>query len=181
MMERMDPYSLEFVPDHFKTEEMCKEAVNNKAYMLRYVPDHLKTQEMCEKVMNVRPAALFFITNCFKTQKTCDKAFEEDPSSLMYVPDHFKMQKTCDKAFEEDFFSLKFIPDWFVTQQMKIWYDDYLFDDNYDEALCWYDGHKKHKKQQAKTKEELLPITCYPDCVKDWCMSEDEKRRGSNR
>ena len=43
----------------------------------------------------------------------------------------------CDKAFEEDFFFWKFIPDWFVTQQqIKIWHDDYFYDDDYDEFFC---------------------------------------------
>ena len=128
---------------------------------------------MCEEVMNVRLATFFLIPDRFKTQKMCNKASEEDPSSLMYVPDHFKTQKKCAKAFEEDFFSLKFIPDWFVAQQqIKIWYDDYFYDDDYDEVICWYDGYKK----KAQTKEELLPIAWHPNRLMDWCMSEEEKR-----
>ena len=39
---RMDPYSLEFVPDHLKTQEVCDEAVHREPYTLRYVPDKLK-------------------------------------------------------------------------------------------------------------------------------------------
>ena len=49
----MDPYSLEFVPDHFKTEEMCKKAVCRKPYTLRYVSDHLKTKEMCDEAVRI--------------------------------------------------------------------------------------------------------------------------------
>ena len=128
---------------------------------------------MCEEVMNVRLVTFFLIADHFKTQKMCNKASEEDPSSLMYVPDHFKTQKKCTKAFEEDFFSLKFIPDWFVAQQqIKIWYDDYFYDGDYDEVICSYDGYKK----KAQTKEELLPIAWHPNRLMDWCMSEEEKR-----
>ena len=105
------------------------------------------------------------------------KAFEEDPSSLLYVPNHFKTQKMCDKAFNENFFPLKFIPDWFVTQQqIRIWYDDSFYDDNYDEVLWWYDGYKKRKEQKAQTKEELLPIIRHPDRVMDQIMPEDKNR-----
>ena len=83
----------------------------------------------------------------------------------------------CNKAFEKDLFSLKFIPDWFVTkQQLKIWYDDYFYDDDYDEVSCWYNEYKKCKAQKAQTKEELLPIAWHSNHVKDWCMSEDEER-----
>ena len=95
----------------------------------------------------------------------------------MYVPDHFKTQKMCDKAFEEDFFFWKFIPDWFVTQQqIKIWHDDYFYDDDYDEFFCWYDGYQKRKAQKASIKEELMPISWPLNHVMDWCTPEDEER-----
>ena len=38
-----EPETLEYVPDHLKTEEICKEAVRREPYALGYVPDHLKT------------------------------------------------------------------------------------------------------------------------------------------
>ena len=43
---RMEPYSLEFVPDRLKIEEMFKEVVRRDSYSLMYVSDHLKTQDM---------------------------------------------------------------------------------------------------------------------------------------
>ena len=79
------------------------------------------------------------------------------------------------KAVRDDYFSLQFVPDWFVTQQqIKSWHDDddYCID---DEVIGWYDGYKKCKAQKAKIKEELHPIAWHPDCVMDWCMSEEEK------
>ena len=83
----------------------------------------------------------------------------------------------CNKAFEKELFSLKFIPYLFVTkQQLKILYDDYFYDDDYDEVSCWYNEYKKCKEQKAQTKEELLPIAWHSNRVKDWCMSEDEQR-----
>ena len=44
-----EPETIEYVPNHLKTEEMHKEAVCKETYALRHVPDHLKTQEMCKK------------------------------------------------------------------------------------------------------------------------------------
>ena len=64
----IEPLSLAYVPDHFKTPEMCNEAVSKKAYMLKYVPD-------------------------LKTQKMCEKAVEVDSWQLEYVPDNLKMQE----------------------------------------------------------------------------------------
>ena len=41
-----NPAVLFLVPDHLKTERMCKKAVED----LKAVPDHLKTRTMCERV-----------------------------------------------------------------------------------------------------------------------------------
>ena len=40
---------LKFVPDHLKTKEMCKHAVEKLPFVIRYVPDQYKTQQMCVK------------------------------------------------------------------------------------------------------------------------------------
>ena len=83
----------------------------------------------------------------------------------------------CIREVEAGLGLLEHVPGWFVTQQqLKIWHDD---DDycNDDKLIDWYNGFQKRKAQKAKIKEELLPIAWHPDCVMDWCMSEDEKRR----
>ena len=38
-----EPETLQNVPDHLKTEEMCKEAVHRDPNALGHVPDHTKT------------------------------------------------------------------------------------------------------------------------------------------
>ena len=40
---RMEPHSLEYVPDRFKTKEMYHKALNRNPHTVRFVPDHLKT------------------------------------------------------------------------------------------------------------------------------------------
>ena len=42
------PEVLEYVPDHFVTQEMCNETVKTSPWMLEYVPDHFVTQEMIQ-------------------------------------------------------------------------------------------------------------------------------------
>ena len=81
-----------------------------------------------------------------------------------------------DKAVKDEPSSLQFVPDCFVTeQQIDVWYDDDYWHHD-DEMIEWYKGYKKRKSQKASIKKELMPIAWHPDCVKDWCMSEDEKR-----
>ena len=143
---------------------------------IREIPDNLKTQEMCNEATRIEPYSLPFVPDCSKAQEMCDKAIQIDPFTLRHVPDNLKTQELCIRGVEAGPGLLEFVPDWFVTQQqIKISRDD----DEYcgdDELIEWYNGYQKRKAQKAKTKEELLPITWYPDHVMEWYMSEDEKR-----
>ena len=47
----VDTYTLTFVPDPLKTEEMCEKAVEKKPWSLKFVPDRHKTQGMCNEVV----------------------------------------------------------------------------------------------------------------------------------
>ena len=40
-----------FIPNHFKTQGVCDEAMRKIPWMLRYVPDKYKTQGMCIKAV----------------------------------------------------------------------------------------------------------------------------------
>ena len=68
-----NPYTLRFVPDHFKTQEMCIEAVCRVSLWLDDVADHLRTQEMCDVAVPFNPYMSDGAPDCLKTQKTCDK------------------------------------------------------------------------------------------------------------
>ena len=80
---RNNPWMLYDVPDHFKTHEMCNEAVRREPFTLYYGPYHLKTQEIC------------------------DKAVEEDLCLLEYVPDWFVTQEQL-KLWHGDIYWYKY-------------------------------------------------------------------------
>ena len=46
-MER--PWLLQYIPDQFKTREICDNAVNHSPYMLEDVPDWLVTQQQLKR------------------------------------------------------------------------------------------------------------------------------------
>ena len=132
--------------------------------------------------MRENPAAFFLVPDRFKTQKMCSEAVEVDRWQLYDVTDCLKTPKMCDNVVRRDPYSFQFVPHWFFTQeQLEIWYHlEIWYDDNEyctdDEITGWYKRYKKRKAQKAKIKEELMPIAWHSDRVKDWCMSEDEKR-----
>ena len=48
---RKNPPGFFLVPDRFKTQEMCNDAVDVDPWQLNDVLDYLKTQRMCDHVM----------------------------------------------------------------------------------------------------------------------------------
>ena len=60
--------------------------------MLEYVPNHFRTQEMCERAVEENIWSVVYVPDQYKTQEMCDKAVEEYLRLLKYVPDSFKKQ-----------------------------------------------------------------------------------------
>ena len=69
---------------------MRKKAVEDEPETLEYVSDHFKTQEMCIKALEENPWKLRYVHDHLKTHGVCKKAIEREPSMLKYVPDQFK-------------------------------------------------------------------------------------------
>ena len=46
-----DPEVLRLVPDHLKTDKMCKHTVKKLPFSIKYVRDRYKTQRICDKVI----------------------------------------------------------------------------------------------------------------------------------
>ena len=56
------------ISNHFKTQEMCIEAVRIKQFSLAYVPGQLKTQEMCSQAAHNELCMMLFVPDCFKNR-----------------------------------------------------------------------------------------------------------------
>ena len=66
---------------------MCNQAVDNCARTLEFVPERYKTQEICDKVVNTYPSTIKFVPECYKTQELCDKAVNRCFFVFDSVPD----------------------------------------------------------------------------------------------
>ena len=69
--------NLEFVPDCFKTQEMCNEAVCINP-LLAFVPDYFKTEETCNRAVRNKPYTLKYVLNHLKTQEMCEGKCESN-------------------------------------------------------------------------------------------------------
>ena len=124
---------------------MCNDAVEIDPFTLRYVSDHLKMQEMCIKVAKVVLWLIWKVPDHFKTQEMRIKAVWVGPSFLELIPDHFKTQEICDNTVRDELRTLLFVPDWFVRQQqIYLCYNDseYCDDDDKDNFFKWDNAYK---------------------------------------
>ena len=46
-----DPWALRFMPDQFKTQEMCIKALEVSVWQLKDISDYFKMQDMCDDVV----------------------------------------------------------------------------------------------------------------------------------
>ena len=56
---------------------MYKHAVKKIPYLLRYVPDQYKTQQICEKAILENGGTLKSVPDCYKNQEICNKAVDK--------------------------------------------------------------------------------------------------------
>ena len=62
-----NPAAFFLVPDLFKTQKMCNDAVDVDQWSLYDVPDYLKTQKMCDDVVQRDSYSLQFVPDWFVT------------------------------------------------------------------------------------------------------------------
>jgi hypothetical protein len=125
----MNGSALKFVPEKYKTAEICLAAVQNYGYALEYVPLELITNKLCTEAVRRNPRALFFFFFSLRTRALCRLAVSDldidslltakgdDPlkSAIAYIPLEFITLRLCYKAIKNDFESFRFIPEKFIT------------------------------------------------------------------
>ena len=62
------PFLIRYVPDQYKTQQMCDKALLENGETLKSGPDCYRNQEMCNKAIDNYPHALELIPKCYKTQ-----------------------------------------------------------------------------------------------------------------
>ena len=60
---------LKVIPDYLKTKKMCKNGVKKLPFVINYVPNQYKTQEICDKVILENDRTLKFVPDCNKKKR----------------------------------------------------------------------------------------------------------------
>ena len=64
MQLKIPSYLLSYVPDQYKTQQMCDKATPENAGTIKYVSDYYKNQEICNKAVENYCHALGFVPEC---------------------------------------------------------------------------------------------------------------------
>ena len=66
---------------------MCERAIKDKSETLEFIPDHFKTQNMCDKAVEEGPCALEFVPDWFVTHQQVqiwhDDDYHDDDQTLL--------------------------------------------------------------------------------------------------
>ena len=96
------------------------------SFYIKFVPDCYKTQEICDKAVNRCFLPFIHIHDWYKTEEKCHSNISEDPFSIMSCPYKYKTQRMCDDVVDDCLAAWKFVSDWFVTSKMLEKFDNAL-------------------------------------------------------
>jgi hypothetical protein len=78
---KISGYNLEFVPEEYRTREVCLAAIEEDSYSIQYIEN--PTEEMCLAAVKIHGWALSYIEN--QTEEICLEAIKQDPYALRFV------------------------------------------------------------------------------------------------
>ncbi len=107
-------YSLRYIPDEFKTYELCKYAVENQGLALEYVPKWFVTQEICDIAVKENGIALAYVPEKYMTKEMVKIAFDNCASMQKRVK---RYMMTIDEMDADDHL-LKYVPDRFIDKDI---------------------------------------------------------------
>lgn len=98
--------AMAFMPEEFKTAEVCLEAVKQSGTNLIFVPEALKTAELCTEAVKQDGGALEYVPETLKTAELCIEAIKQIGGALEYMPENIK---TIYKKFVPEYFQKEYV------------------------------------------------------------------------
>jgi hypothetical protein len=116
-----DDIILQYVPENYRTIELCYEAVRKKGEALQYVPENLKTIDLCYEAVKMDGDALQWVPKNFKTTGMyleTVRAYSRSLHEFRY-PDRYGVANSQRSALRNDIERvLKEMPEELKTQEL---------------------------------------------------------------
>ena len=95
-MLKKSPCLLRYIPDQYKSQQMCDKAILEIGETLKSVTDCDKNKKISNKAVDNYPQASEFVPECYKTLEMCGKVLNTHSSTI----------RMCDKAFNKRFLAV---------------------------------------------------------------------------
>ena len=92
---------MKFLPEKYKTKELCDIAVKENPVALKYVPEDMITPDLCESVVKENGYNLKDVPFKHRTEEICEMAIKDNGYALRYVPSSQRTFEICDAAFAD--------------------------------------------------------------------------------
>lgn len=102
---------LVYVPEDFKTENMCMNAVNNDPMAIRYVPEKFLSRALIISSISKNGICLQYIPINLRNIELCEIALNNNPLALRYVPLELITLDMCNEAVKKDMKSINYVPE----------------------------------------------------------------------
>lgn len=110
--------NLNYVPEEFKTQELCQETVEKHGAAIAYVPEEFK-QELY--ILAIKSGeGLSAIPQEDRTEKICAIAVETNPEQFKAVPEELKSYTLCLKALDANAELMKQVPEDKIDEEMAV-------------------------------------------------------------
>ena len=136
-----DGWALDYVPEEFKTPELCLTAVKNAkgrlfgGSFLSHVPESLRDEKLCLAAVQQNGISLSHVPKALRTAELCRIAVEENGWALGDVPEELKTKELCHLAahnmnycesIHQAIYLVEEVPDEFIDSVREILYS--IFD-----------------------------------------------------
>jgi hypothetical protein len=110
--------ALQYVPDQFKTEKLCLQAIRKDVAAIQYIPNSMKTERFYLTVVADNGTAMQYVPDRFKTAELYLFAVENDELAISDVPDQFKTAELYLFAVKNGRLAISDVPDQFKTAEL---------------------------------------------------------------
>lgn len=115
-------HPIEYVPDKFKTHDICILSVSISPFSIRNMNENITDyEELVHIAVGKNGGVLEFINEKYYTEQLVKEAVLSNPMAIQFIPEKYITREMSNYCFEEDYWSFIFIPSQYITEDMCIW------------------------------------------------------------
>lgn len=108
-----------YISSDLRTKYYTDMIHNNNGNVLFFIPDEYKTEELCKLAVAKNPSAIKFVPEKYLTDDVLQTAIKHDASIIKLIPNDLKTPDFYNMAFKTNINCKQYIPDECLTPEIK--------------------------------------------------------------